>query len=163
MDFDQESARNTANEVMDEFTDALEEGVRAAVPAFLKLVTVGVVAYLAAKATQRTIAALKVAAAFGVVGHAATTLAGLSGAAFVTAGVWHVGALAVLAALSGHDPPLVGMTVAVPGLAFVVLAAYWATIITTNWMGVLILGGPFAALIWAVFTEKMLKTRGLLH
>lgn len=160
MDFDQESARQTAREVVEEFTDALEEGVRAAVPAFLKLVTVGVVAYLAAKATQRTIAALKVAVAFGVVAHAVSALAGLSGAAFVTTGLWHVGALAVLAALSGHDLPFIGVTVATPGVAFVVTAAYWTTITTTAVGLLFAIGGVMGSIAWGILVDEMAKQRG---
>lgn len=161
MDFDNETARQTAREVFEEFSDALEEGVRAAVPAFLKLVTVGVVAYLAAKATQRTIAALKVAVAFGIIGHAVSALAGLSGAAFVTTGLWHVGALAVVAALSGHDLPFIGVTVAAPGAAFVVTAAYWTTIIATE-AGLIGVGivGVFGLVAWPIQVGEMAKRRG---
>lgn len=160
MEFDQDDAREIAREVFTEFRDALEEGLRAAVPAFLKLVTVGIAAYLVAKATQRTIAALKVGIGFGIVGHAVSATAGLSGAAFLTTGLFHVGALAVLAALSGHDLPLIGLWVAIPGVAIVGLAAYWATITTTGWALVVLFGGIFGGVGWVVMAHDAAVRRG---
>lgn len=150
MNFDQEDARETAREVVAEFSDALEEGLRAAVPAFLKLVTVGVAAYLAAKATQRTIAALKVGIGFGIVAHGISATAGLSGAAFMTTGLMYVGGLAVLAALSGTELPVIGAWIAVPGVVIVGTAAYWATLTATGWMLIWLLGVTVGGVVWAV-------------
>jgi hypothetical protein len=160
MNDDTDDPRATAREVFAEFREALEEGVRAAVPAFLKLVTVGVTAYLAAKATQRTIAALKVAIGFGILGHAVSATAGLSGAAFMTTGLFHVGGLAVLAALSGHDVPAIGVGVAVPGIAVVGTAAYWATLSTSGWGIIALFGGIFGVVGWATVAFDMAERRG---
>lgn len=160
MEFDQDDAREIAREVFTEFRDALEEGIRAAVPAFLKLATVGVAAYLVAKATQRTIAALKVGIGFGIVGHAVSATAGLTGAAFMTTGLFHVGALAVLAALSGYDLPLIGLWVAIPGVSIVGGAAYWATITTTGWALVALFGLAIGGVVWAVTAYDAARRRG---
>jgi len=150
MTIDREKARHVARETFAEAREAVEEGIRAAVPALLKAATIGVVAYVAAKATQRTVQALKWLAITGIGVHFFGAVGGLSGHALMQVGLMHIGAAAALGALSGWDTGLTArLTVGAAGIAGV--AAYWPTLTASGGVALTaaVVGG-IVGLVWLI-------------
>lgn len=149
MEFDQDDARQIARETFAEARDAVGEGLRVAVPAVLKAATLGVVAYLVAKATQRTIHAAKWVALTAISVHFIGAAAGTAGHALMRTALVHVGAATVLGALSGWDKELLAR-LAVGGAGAAAAVAYYGPLTATGGRVVVFaIGGGFAALIWA--------------
>lgn len=159
MKFDQDDAREIARETFGEAREAVGEGLRVAVPAVLKAATLGVIAYLAAKATQRTIHAAKWVALTAISVHFIGAAAGTTGHALIQTALVHVGAGAVLGAVSGWDKELLAR-LAVGGVGVSGIVAYYGPLTATDFRALaLVVGGGFLGLMWLIDLGHHLETR----
>lgn len=149
-EFDNERAYGIAREVASETLEAAERGLFAAIKAFLYLAVAGVSAYVAYRATQRTIRAGKVVAVTAIVVHFLGAAAGATGLALVEDAVVHAGALGVLAAFSGYDLQTIGLTVAAPAAALTGLAAFPGVFFADGAATLTGIGVAVGAFVWVV-------------